>query len=31
MLTLQSSEFYTLVGVIIFVVGLVILDARSKH
>lgn len=31
MLTLQSSEFYTLVGVVIFVVGLVILDARSKH
>lgn len=31
MSTLQSSEFYTLVGVIIFVVGLVILDVRSKH
>lgn len=28
---LQSSEFYTLVGTIVFVVGLVILDVRSKH
>lgn len=28
---LQSPEFYTLVGAIVFVVGLVILDVRSKH
>nr|DAY34393.1 MAG TPA: Poxvirus P21 membrane protein [Caudoviricetes sp.] len=28
---LQSPEFYTLVGMIVFVVGLVILDVRSKH
>nr|DAQ08226.1 MAG TPA: hypothetical protein [Caudoviricetes sp.]DAR61551.1 MAG TPA: hypothetical protein [Bacteriophage sp.] len=28
---LQSPEFYTLVGTIVFVVGLVILDVRSKH
>nr|DAO40798.1 MAG TPA: hypothetical protein [Bacteriophage sp.] len=31
MLILQSPEFYTLVGTIVFVVGLVILDMRSKH
>ena len=28
---LQSPEFYTLIGTIVFVVGLVVLDARSKH
>lgn len=28
---LQSPEFYTLVGTIVFVVGLMILDMRSKH
>nr|DAM51485.1 MAG TPA: hypothetical protein [Caudoviricetes sp.] len=28
---LQSPEFYTLVGTIVFAVGLVILDVRSKH
>jgi len=28
---LQSPEFYTFVGTIVFVVGLVILDVRSKH
>lgn len=28
---LQSPEFYTFVGMIVFVVGLVILDVRSKH
>lgn len=27
----QSPEFYTLVGTIVFVVGLVILDVRSKY
>jgi len=28
---LQSPEFYTLIGTIVFVVGLVVLDIRSKH
>lgn len=28
---LQSPEFYILVGTIVFVVGLVIIDMRSKH
>lgn len=28
---LQSPEFYTLIGTIVFVVGLVVLDMRSKH
>ena len=28
---LQSPEFYTLAGTIVFVVGLVILDVKSKH
>jgi len=28
---LQSPEFYTFVGTIVFVVGLVIIDMRSKH
>lgn len=28
---LQSPELYTLIGTIVFVVGLVVLDMRSKH
>nr|DAI05028.1 MAG TPA: Poxvirus P21 membrane protein [Caudoviricetes sp.] len=28
---LQSPEFYTLIGTIVFVVGLMVLDIRSKH
>lgn len=28
---LQSPEFYTLIGTIVFVVGLVVLDTGSKH
>lgn len=28
---LQSPEFYTLIGTIVFMVGLVVLDTRSKH
>lgn len=28
---LQSPEFYTLIGTIVFVVGLIVLDIRSKH
>lgn len=31
MLILQSPEFYTLIGTIVFVVGLMVLDIRSKH
>lgn len=31
MLILQSLEFYTLIGTIVFVVGLMVLDIRSKH
>lgn len=28
---LQSPEFYTLIGTIVFVAGLMVLDIRSKH
>lgn len=31
MSTLQSPEFYTFIVTIVFVVGLVIIDMRSKH